>query len=1462
MILLAAVSQAETLKVDFGSTASPCESGYLPYTADHEQPATFTTQLYSAFRGTVSVTPTWAPGAADAAMQMLDRGPQSYEDATEHLMRDWIGTDTRSAGDPFTLTIRGLPAGTYGWVSYHHDTEARHMGQFDVTVHDAEGSAITTGIQITGDAVTTMAGAAKFTTSLASNGVDDITLVFDQQPYSFEYNAAWFIMNGFEISDDRPEYGRRSNVPLRRSISPEQPMWLIHIDTWNYADPQKIIALIPQDIRPYVVMNLSLSISHDEATSRFQVAEYGYEVAKSWLRACAENQMWAMVQPSSGGFSQFSDYDLSVYEEFYRDYPNMIGFNYCEQFWGYDSPTDPLSSAWYDRINHFANLLELSHQYGGYLVVSWCGNQWSPPINPIGMLKRVPAFAAACRQYTENYILCEKYTQQSYQSDMESICLGAYLSGYSGQYGIRYDDTGWTDVNGEHADFTMATYGAPFLEHIMLTGMTVVDAPELIWTQCFRETWAGSTSNGYTMRRWETFPQFDNVSVDLFRKVLDGTVRIPSRREVIDRTKVVIINNINSGTSDAMYSSPETLFEGLYRMDGDGNLRDNKTFFKKTGRYPTVPTAYQLDDLLANTFLVQVNKSVYSSRWPTMASKVTEFNHLFPQEYTGDLYAGRHENGWVTYNPYKTGQTASGSIPFTYNTCDRMELTYSQYTAGVIKEYPDQVSFYLSNYDNVLDTGLKTDTIRIYGSISEPTYSWHDRASHQASIVTKSWSGGVFTLTVRHNGPLDITVNCAGAATDRLTDYTPAVLTSPAKPLFYSGPLQYEAECFDYKYVAGIVKGGYSEPVRNYTGQGYLRFGTNSAAAVRDTVTVLKGGTYRLETRYAVTGANINTIDLYVNGAHAAAPTFTQTATLSDWAVTKQDITLNAGSNTIEYRARAAGASSIYFDNIVVVPTVYGHGIVIQENAAGFYGVEGVVDNSYPGYTGGGYADTDDSIGAGIVWNVDFDSSITKSFTLRYACPDDRTADLIVNNTIIASNVEFPSTGSWSAWDYVTVYAGADAGVSDVRLESASTIGLPNIDYVEILGILPLEAPAAPAGLNAAAVSGSRIDLSWNASATATSYNVKRSTNSNGPYSPIADPAETSFSDTGLSESTTYYYVVSAVNSAGESADSTHAYATTLAVPPAAPTGLTASAGNGLTALSWDANVEGDLAGYNVYRSTIPGNGYELQTGSLLNIPEFTDDTVVNGMTYYYVITAVDVHANESDRSNEVRAVPNDGSMVPLSTADFESGFGEWVNISSEDSHDWTLDSGGTLTPSTGSDSGAYGSTWYIYLETSPGGASTPGDTAILEGPVMGGYGRVLTFNYHMYGLEIGTLNVDVHDGAWHHAVWSLSGQQHASASEAYTRATVDLSEYTGPIRIRFRAVSAGGPRGDMVLDDIEVIGKLLYGDMDGDHVVDLVDLSEFAGYWLQGDCGLDLDGDCVITLHEFAEFARHWLMD
>ena len=950
------------------------------------------------------------------------------------------------------LTVNGLASGGYtastDMVTNNGSAGSQVWKWVNLSQFDPSGSGTETPITFT-----VPAGSLTQTYQIGAreNGLDMDKFAFGTDGYTFTVSN---LDNG---TDGTPPLGVVNtptlNAPLRRPISPQQPMWLVHIDSWNYPDPQKIIDLIPQDIRPYVVMNISLSISHDTNDNWTQLA-YAYETANSWVRTCAENGMWAMIQQSSGGYEHFSDYDISQYEDFYRNYPNFIGFNYAEQFWGFNDP--PLSPPWSDRVAHWVDLMKLNRKYGGYLVVSWCGNQYDPNINPIAMMKLNPAFAAICKQSPQNFILEEKYTQQSYQSDMESVCLGTYLSGYCGQYGIRYDETGWTDANGIHTNFTMASAGAPILEHGMLTGETVIDGPELIWAEDIQSLSNGTTPDGYTTRRWGLFPQYPNIILDIFRKILDGTVRIPSRQEVINRTKVVIINDVNSGSADNIYSSPMTLFEGLYRMDGDGDYQTNRNFMKKTGRYPSIPTVYQLADTNAQSFQLQVSNSVYSTRWPTVAAKTNELNTLFPQEYTGDIYAGWNENGWVIYNPYKTGTTngqmASGSIPFKYNTCDHMDLTLGQYTAGVIKEYSNGLSIYLGNYDNFLNLGMRTDTFDIYGSSSQPTYSWADRASHSASIVTSGWTNGVFTLSVTHNGALDISVNCSGTGTGRLTSYTTAPTVPPVPPLVYTGPHQYEAENFDYKNIGQNVTSGIGNSVSNYNAQGFLNFGTSSSARTRDTVTVLENGTYRLDTKYSVTGANVSTIDLYVNAAKVATPTLTQTPTLSNWATNQQYINLNTGTNTIEFRANAAGASSVYFDDIVVVPTVYDTGNAIQENSTGFASVDGIIDNTYSGYTGNGYAVTVNTNGAGMDWNIYFDSSVTKAFTFRYACTNDLMANLLVNGTNMASNIKFSSTGAFTNWDFVTVYAYAAAGASGVRLQSTNSAGLPNIDYVEITG--------------------------------------------------------------------------------------------------------------------------------------------------------------------------------------------------------------------------------------------------------------------------------------------------------------------------------------------------------------------------------------------------------------------------
>jgi len=89
--------------------------------------------------------------------------------------------------------------------------------------------------------------------------------------------------------------------------------------------------------------------------------------------------------------------------------------------------------------------------------------------------------------------------------------------------------------------------------------------------------------------------------------------------------------------------------------------------------------------------------------------------------------------------------------------------------------------------------------------------------------------------------------------------------------------------------------------------------------------------------------------------------------------------------------------------------------------------------------------------------------------------------------------------------------------------------------------------------------------------------------------------------------------------------------------PPDAPTGLEAVEGNGEVALTWDA-VTGATA-YAVYRSYVYGGGYAKIGESA--VTSFVDDTVMNGTLYYYVVTALDIHGNESARSNEVSALPH-----------------------------------------------------------------------------------------------------------------------------------------------------------------------------------------------------------------------------
>jgi len=175
-------------------------------------------------------------------------------------------------------------------------------------------------------------------------------------------------------------------------------------------------------------------------------------------------------------------------------------------------------------------------------------------------------------------------------------------------------------------------------------------------------------------------------------------------------------------------------------------------------------------------------------------------------------------------------------------------------------------------------------------------------------------------------------------------------------------------------------------------------------------------------------------------------------------------------------------------------------------------------------------------------------------------------------------------------------------------------------------------APVAPTGL-VATPGNATVNLSWAATSGATGYYVKRSTTS-GAESRISTQAGTSFSDTGLTNGTKYFYVVSAYNSYGESANSSEVSATPAAPALSAPANLTATAGDTQVGLAWSAVAS--ATSYNVKRSTT--SGAEITIGSPMT-NAFTDTGLTNGTKYFYVVSAVS-GATESANSAEVNATP------------------------------------------------------------------------------------------------------------------------------------------------------------------------------------------------------------------------------
>jgi fibronectin type 3 domain-containing protein len=195
------------------------------------------------------------------------------------------------------------------------------------------------------------------------------------------------------------------------------------------------------------------------------------------------------------------------------------------------------------------------------------------------------------------------------------------------------------------------------------------------------------------------------------------------------------------------------------------------------------------------------------------------------------------------------------------------------------------------------------------------------------------------------------------------------------------------------------------------------------------------------------------------------------------------------------------------------------------------------------------------------------------------------------------------------------------------------------------VGAMPVAPVPAPPDTVNATPGDSMVTIDWAPVSRADSYNLYWSLTAapvpgGAGVTKIGNIQATSFAHVGLTNGTTYHYLVSAVSTGGESAASAEASATPLPPAPGAPANLTATTGDTHVHLSWSASLA--ATSYNVYWSktagVVPGGTGVTQIAGVTTT-SYEPSGLTNGDTYHYVVSAVGA-GGESAISAEVSVRP------------------------------------------------------------------------------------------------------------------------------------------------------------------------------------------------------------------------------
>jgi hypothetical protein len=305
------------------------------------------------------------------------------------------------------------------------------------------------------------------------------------------------------------------------------------------------------------------------------------------------------------------------------------------------------------------------------------------------------------------------------------------------------------------------------------------------------------------------------------------------------------------------------------------------------------------------------------------------------------------------------------------------------------------------------------------------------------------------------------------------------------------------------------------------------------------------------------------------------------------------------------------------------------------EQADGVLGVNDTADwtTAYAGFSGVGAVDFNaNHITAPGQLTFSHVGAVTAGgypMTLRYSngSGSAQTMSLTVNGVAQAA-LSFPATASNSTWSTITFTAPLQVGNNVVQIGVVGSAA-PEIDYLKVTAPSTGSAPAAPSGVTATALDPYTVTLNWQASPTASTYNVYQ----NGRVMAV-NVVATTYTDTKIYfGNSTVTYSVQAVNQYGGSGTSSASVTT----PIDSPAGFQHASGGGSGNYFQWMSTNGAVS-YNLKRSAVSGGPY-VTVASIPNTTSLTssnfeqggqDATATPGTPYYYVVTAVDGNGNES----------------------------------------------------------------------------------------------------------------------------------------------------------------------------------------------------------------------------------------